>query len=734
MRSHTTHLFDLFKYFYMPALLLALCFNSFVFSQSGGADKEYNGRLSRAFIKSPVLLANALTRNKNTDTEKFEAIYNWVVKNINYNYGIYFSGGSVTRPDFKKILTRQKGVCLDYTFLMDTLCYMAGITNVSVFGYAKDELFDVKDSTYIDNHAWNAVKLDNLWYLYDITWSKGFMYYRYTKFSRFIINLKERFTVKYIPKIVKQKNKRYFRKLNCGAFASVDNTPNPVVVYKRIYRHKLLRKLLSRFKLKIIRSYKEESNTNFYLADPKVFAITHFPDDPDWSLLPRQGIRDFECDSAFYDLSAYDYETQQRRGWSCSGCGNDLSLSPMEKNLHMMKQSSALNPRNRFITSLCEYNIGGLKLEESLPVEDSLAKVTLLDTAMAFMEHARLSLWHAMRNIGTEHYLQTSKNSKKLSDVLDDNLKHRAFIRSKMEISFRETNNIRDLESKVNINANRYYYRNRIINHYKHGNEINQKVLHVESSVNYLKAQQRSKARQIDSLNVLIARLKLRFDSVLPPLNDSLWQKVIHHDLLLPLRRCIKYRDDELLDSYKKRIVEARKDMLVFENNYSDDLDSNIYKPGDFCFETGNRIFELIAVRNVAEFEDYKLKCQLVKFSEMTPAELDACRTLLLAENENDLCWIKGSDSYLRGIFYGYKALLGMQKGFDRMLTVENRSDARRYRIINNELNQRSGKYQRLVANNRKAVNVKSTEIRKSKNEYLKLLRDQRREARLNRR
>lgn len=144
---------------------------------------------TKGFERNPVALAARLTQNKQGDKEKFNAIFLWVVKNLSYDYGLYLSKSGSTSPDIKRILKRKKGVCGDYAGLMDTLCTLAGLQTASVFGYSKDDLFDVKDSVYMENHVWNAVKLDNLWYVYDATWSSGMYRPEYRKLSKLIFKL-----------------------------------------------------------------------------------------------------------------------------------------------------------------------------------------------------------------------------------------------------------------------------------------------------------------------------------------------------------------------------------------------------------------------------------------------------------------------------------------------------------------------------------------------------------------
>jgi hypothetical protein len=138
------------------------------------------------------------------------------------------------------------------------------------------------------------------------------------------------------------------------------------------------------------------------------------------------------------------------------------------------------------------------------------------------------------------------------------------WIRDKMELSFIETKNIRDLENKLNTDAKKFYFRNRIIDHYKKGREIDHNAKRAELTINQLK-RLGDKTEFIDSLDHVIRKLRLDFDAALPGLNKSLWKKVESHDsLLIPLRVSIKLRAG-LSDNYKKNTVEVRKTMLLFE-------------------------------------------------------------------------------------------------------------------------------------------------------------------------
>jgi hypothetical protein len=75
----------------------------------------------------------------------------------------------------------------------------------------------------------------------------------------------------------------------------------------------------------------------------------------------------------------------------------------------------------RFSPSVCEYRIADLKLEESKKTEDSLTKIMLLDSALAFIQHARNNFLNASANLNMSAYLLGIKNRNKLSALVDEN-------------------------------------------------------------------------------------------------------------------------------------------------------------------------------------------------------------------------------------------------------------------------------------------------------------------------
>lgn len=98
-----------------------------------------------------VALAEKLTENKKTDMEKMRAIYDWVVKNINYDYQKYekhLDGQYDNAYGALNTLKTKKGVCYDYAALTAALGRATGVRVKLVKGEGKIDTFE-------GLHAWN---------------------------------------------------------------------------------------------------------------------------------------------------------------------------------------------------------------------------------------------------------------------------------------------------------------------------------------------------------------------------------------------------------------------------------------------------------------------------------------------------------------------------------------------------------------------------------------------------
>jgi len=161
-------------------------FDSIDFNKADSIALYYKG----ASLTNLPVLTHKLTANLTTDVEKFRAIYTWVCTNIENDYGAYQKtikkrkklldnqqalvewNDNFIKKVFKKLVDQRKTACTGYAFLIRELADLADINCKIVNGYGRTATSTL-DENSIPNHSWNAVELNEKWYLCDPTWSAG---------------------------------------------------------------------------------------------------------------------------------------------------------------------------------------------------------------------------------------------------------------------------------------------------------------------------------------------------------------------------------------------------------------------------------------------------------------------------------------------------------------------------------------------------------------------------------
>jgi hypothetical protein len=159
-------------------------------------------------------LSKKLTQNMSTDEEKVCAIHYWITHNIKYDYKRSQSKNTDV-SSISKVLKSKKGMCYEYSLLLKKLCEYADIPAVIIPGYTKNIGVDICDSFYLEDHAWNAVLINNEWRLVDATWDAGYVRnYKKTIIGRFVyvFTLGKKQHYKYKPKFIFDPDETYFLK------------------------------------------------------------------------------------------------------------------------------------------------------------------------------------------------------------------------------------------------------------------------------------------------------------------------------------------------------------------------------------------------------------------------------------------------------------------------------------------------------------------------------------------
>lgn len=107
-------------------------------------------------------LADQLTQGLETDSQKFMAIYRYVVENLYYDSDKISGLDHTYVPDNAMTLETGSGICYDYASLLASMLRSVGIPTKLVKGYG-----DFQPDVY---HAWNEVLLDGQWIVVDTSY------------------------------------------------------------------------------------------------------------------------------------------------------------------------------------------------------------------------------------------------------------------------------------------------------------------------------------------------------------------------------------------------------------------------------------------------------------------------------------------------------------------------------------------------------------------------------------
>lgn len=167
---------------------LFICLSSFISAQNLNLDDaqdlldnskyadidSYVRSCPTATAKDPDQLVSYLEKMADTDLEKARAIYVWLAENISYD------AKSINKNKYGDntalgVLKSRKSVCQGYAKLFELLGKKMGLNIHFVGGYSKNDV--LQESWDFDgeegDHAWNMIKIDDEWRVFDATWGAG---------------------------------------------------------------------------------------------------------------------------------------------------------------------------------------------------------------------------------------------------------------------------------------------------------------------------------------------------------------------------------------------------------------------------------------------------------------------------------------------------------------------------------------------------------------------------------
>lgn len=144
-------------------------------------------------------LAGRLINNNWNEEEKARALFYWIALNIKYDYeGLKTDFWKYYPSDYKiaqDTYEKRKGVCSGYSHLFNLMCKQVGLKSIVIDGYSRIETYQAGLPIREPNHAWNAVFIEGIWKLLDVTWASSNAkndsindYYFFTKPEEFVVN------------------------------------------------------------------------------------------------------------------------------------------------------------------------------------------------------------------------------------------------------------------------------------------------------------------------------------------------------------------------------------------------------------------------------------------------------------------------------------------------------------------------------------------------------------------
>jgi transglutaminase/protease-like cytokinesis protein 3 len=118
-------------------------------------------------------LTKALTSELTKPIDKYRAIFTWIALNITYDCKS-FKSQNYSNLEPADVLSKGKSICEGYSGLFEAMCKEAGLQCETISGWTKNNFAKIGNE-FVKNptHAWNAISIDNKWYLIDVTWAAG---------------------------------------------------------------------------------------------------------------------------------------------------------------------------------------------------------------------------------------------------------------------------------------------------------------------------------------------------------------------------------------------------------------------------------------------------------------------------------------------------------------------------------------------------------------------------------
>jgi hypothetical protein len=350
--------------------------------------------LARKADKSIDKLALAIAPDSLPEYQRARNIYLWIIGNINYDFRSFLNYKS-SDDDPQKVVHNKKTTCLGYSHLFESLCTQSHLQCITLEGYTRGYGYYPGKKAIYPDHAWNAVKINNLWYIVDATWGNGYITSGSSKMNRLGHKLF------HTPEI---KDKKY---------------------------------------------YVFSPSWQYFLPEPGKLILTHLPVDPVWQLLDCSiPIDSFEKDT----LAILNALACKKANIAYTDSANTfLTLPQIRRDLISALRALDFNHTNLYSISAASTNYGCYLFEiADKPNADTLKWLKDLQHASFWLNKAKNYSNSEKTQIKDYHQQNIAELNKKFKGLLrENNGKMKIALKS---ISSNEKNMERSLSRKEFLN------------------------------------------------------------------------------------------------------------------------------------------------------------------------------------------------------------------------------------------------------------------------------------------
>jgi len=127
-------------------------------------------RMPSSAETSIISVAQYITQRESDPFLVVKALHDYVVTKIEYDYAAYLRK-YYPPQDAQTVFRTRKAVCSGYARLMQALGKAAGLE----VAYIPGDYRTLNGGLSGEGHAWNGIKINDKWYLMDVTWDTGYV-------------------------------------------------------------------------------------------------------------------------------------------------------------------------------------------------------------------------------------------------------------------------------------------------------------------------------------------------------------------------------------------------------------------------------------------------------------------------------------------------------------------------------------------------------------------------------